>query len=240
MMTYPEYCIQNLEPSWWEENKDKKPRRGTLIETFIPFVDTSPYCFSMKGRTDPEAHNKAEMVVAPLKVGQSLKKEALPIAGAPLNGADVWGAYRAKIRPCLIISEQGDYVDRTLTKGKPTHATARTFLVAPFYGIKGQEKQVYDDSSFIEKVRHLEYKQFFWDKLPHSNGQESILRLDQIQPIGIAYDVHKNLGYKLNEKALEIMNDLLRRYIWDEVDKEGDLKAFRDLLSDYLKQENNA
>ena len=53
----------------------------------------------------------------------------------------------------------------------------------------------------VERTRHREYPQFFWDQLPISGVEESILRLDHLQPIGNHHNAYQLSEYKLNNDA---------------------------------------
>ncbi len=45
-----------------------------------------------------------------------------------------------------------------------------------------------------------------WDELPHTS-KESILRFDQIQPLGTHYQSSLHLNYKLTAAAMEVINE---------------------------------
>jgi len=113
--------------------------------------------FEPVGRTQATEHDSAVVRVSPLKVGQSLKKTDLPVAAMTLHEKEVWAAYRAKKRPCLVLSSDGILVDKSLTKGKPSHATAPTFLAAPYYGIEQNVNRAGYSPEFVERVRHCEF-----------------------------------------------------------------------------------
>lgn len=232
-MTFPEDCLQSIvEPDpWWEENKDKQLCRGAIVFAFLPYVDQLPYQFEPKGRTSATEHSKADVVVAPLKVNQPLKQVNLPVAAMVLHDKEVWAAYRAKKRPCLVLATEGISVDKSLTKGKPNHSTAPTILVAPFYGADEKGRAGYSDA-FRERVRHCEYPQFHWDKLPISGSEESILRLDHIQPIGAhsaAYEVSK---HRLSKSALSVLDDQLKWWVWGGLPEDSVLLAYQQLINE--------
>ena len=62
----------------------------------------------------------------------------------------------------------------------------------------------------VERTRHCEYPQFFWDQLPVAGSEESILRLDHLQPMGTHHDAHQLSEYKLSDDALEVVDELFR------------------------------
>lgn len=214
VMNYSDDCIQSIiaPDDWWVKYDTNKICRGALIYTFIPHVDQLPYTFEPIGRSKAEQHDRAEVNVKPLKVGEVLKQAELPVAAMPLYGNEVWAAYRAKKRPCLTLGTNFPTVDSDLTKKKPKSSTANTTIVAPFYGADENNNRAGYTRDFIERVRHLEYPQFHWDSLPNKNKnspKESILRLDHLQPVGSHYMSYKLSGYKLSDEAMNLIDELV-------------------------------
>jgi len=229
---YPDDSLQSLiQPSdWWVRNENKKICRGALIFSFAPHVDQIPYTFEPMGRTQATEHRSATVSVSPLKVDQPLKQISLPVAAMTLHEQEVWAAYRAKKRPCLVFASESISVEKELTRGKPKHATAPTFLAAPFYGVNQNGKRAGYSPEFVERVRHCEYPQFHWDKLPISGADESILRLDHLQPFGAHYDSYKISDYRLSADAMDILDDMLRWLIWGGLTRESILLDYRKII----------
>ena len=229
---FPDDSLQSLiSPSdWWVKNQNSMLCRGALIFAFVPHVDQTPYTFDPIGRTQATQHNSATVHVSPLKVNQPLKQTNLPVAAMPLNNNEVWAAYRAKKRPCLVFSSDGIKIDKALTRGKPNHATAPTFLAAPYYGIGKNINRAGYSPEFVERVRHCEFPQFHWDKLPFPGGEESILRLDQLQPFGSHHDSYKVSEYMLSPDAMDILDELFRWFIWGGVTEDSLIKDYRELI----------
>ncbi|MGR3979432.1 hypothetical protein [Pseudoalteromonas sp. 1181_04] len=226
-----EFKLQDLVDDWWVKSEDVV--RGSLIEAFIPHVDQVPYQFEPIGRKDPRAHNQADVIVKPLKVGESLAEVTLPVAGMPRAlPNEYWSAFRSKKRPCIVLSGEGDNIDKAITKGMANHSTAPTIIVAPYYGIANSQKRAGYNPLFVERVRHVEYKQFLYDELPHSYGQPSILRFDHIMPIGAHYKSYKHLGYKLGAEAEKIFTEYLQWNFFGGVHEDSIILAFKDLISD--------
>ncbi|NPU91930.1 MAG: hypothetical protein HPY82_08450 [Gammaproteobacteria bacterium] len=236
-MTFPDDCVQSIiQPDeWWVQNTSGKICRGALVFAFVSHVDQIPYTFEPVGRKIATEHSKADVLVAPLKVNQPLKQTQLPVAAMPLHHGEVWAANKAKKRPCIVLGANHASVEKSLTVGKPNHATAPTYLVAPFYGVtKTQGRAGYSDA-FVERVRHCEYPQFHWDKLPFpSDTEESILRLDHLQPIGAHYESYKLTGYTLSEPGLRIVDDMLSWLLWGGVPPESQILIYRSLIEDML------
>lgn len=223
---YPKDCVQHVVGSddWWIKSDQKTPCRGALVTAFAPHVDQEPYGFEPLGRKEESQHDSAIFKVAPLRVNQYLQRTELPVAAMPLHGSEVFAAYRAKRRPCLVIGSVSPSVDKSLTRGKPKHSTAPTILIAPFYGVEQDGQRAGYNPQFIKQVRRLKYPQFLWDKLP-SNNQESLLRLDHLQPIGTGRGSYKLTGYRLGRDALEIVDELFQWLIWERPPPEDGLIA---------------
>lgn len=221
--------IQELYDNWWMPSSELK--RGSLIEAFVPHVDQVPYQFQPIGRTNPREHTLADVLVKPLVVGEALKEVTLPVAGMPKSFKhECWSAYRAKVRPCLVLGIEGDEVSKALTRGMANHSTARTFIVAPYYGIKKKEKRSGFNPEFVERVRHISYKQFFYDELPHTYGEPSILRFDHILPVGTDKRSYKHLGYSINPEAMSIIDEFISWNIHGGVQEDSIILLFKDIL----------
>jgi hypothetical protein len=225
---FPDDCIQSVVGSgrWWDEYRDNALCRGALIFAFVPHFDQLPYTFEPVGRADATSHTSAIVKVSPLKIDQALKRSTLPVAAMPLHEGEVWAAYRAKRRPCVVLGCNHPTVESGLTRGMPKNSTAPTIIVAPYYGAKKGNRAGYRPE-FVERVRHCEYPQFVWDFLPFTEGEESILRLDQLQPIGAHYGSYKLSGFKLSNTALEVMDELLTWLIRGGVPKDSLVAMYR-------------
>lgn len=234
---YPDDCVQSITDSsnWWMPNNAGDLCRGALVIAFVPHFDQVPYSFEPVGRTQATEHTHADIRVAPLKVDQPLKQVPLPVAAMPLYRGEVWAAFRAKGRPCLVIAEQCPAVDKSLVRGMPKFLTAPTVLVAPYYGADRDGSRAGYNPDFVERIRHCEYPQFMWDMLPVDGGPKvSILRLDQLQPMGTYYHSYKLTGFKLSDSALEILDDLIHWLLWGGFPEDSDLLAYRELVQEFL------
>lgn len=234
-MTFPDDCLQSIigSESWWEETAPTKVQRGDLIYAFVPHVDQVPYTFHPVGREVATEHSRAVVKVEPLNANAKLQQLDLPVAAMPRFEHEVWGAYRAKRRPCVVLSVESQQVDKSLTRGKASHSTAPTYLVAPYYGVDGGKRSGYTEA-FTERVRHCEYSQFHWDKLPIPGATESILRLDHLMPIGNHYKSYKHTGFKLSQEALEAIDDMLMWNLKGGVPQDSVLLLYRELIEEYL------
>ncbi len=230
---YPEDCVQSVIGSndWWIKNNEITLCRGALVFAFAPHIDQVPYTFEPWGRKEADQHGNARVKVTPLRVNQPLKNKdlPLPVAAMPLHQGEVWAAYRAKKRPCLVVGCGSMPVDRELTKSMAKHSTAPTILVAPYYGATKNSKRGGYRPEFVERVRHCEYPQFLWDSLPiPGSTKESILRLDHLQPIGAHHNSYELSGHKLRDGALEVVDELLQWLILGGVQQDSLIAMYRE------------
>ena len=62
----------------------------------------------------------------------------------------------------------------------------------------------------LKRVRRCEYKQFWWDILPETGSKtDSIMRLDQVQPVGRNHSIVEVTNYCLSETGLIFMEQFL-------------------------------
>lgn len=215
MTEYPEDTIQNLAQKWWEKDVGKHIGRGALVWAYVQYFSQVPLEL-VPERSEPENHKTAILNAKPLYAGGRKSAAAsLPVAGMPrLEGADCFIANRAKKRPCLVIGAVDQVpVEFSLTYGMTKAATHQFFLVAPYYSTEQAARGGYNPE-FVERIMHAEYSRFFWDVLPGSFGHESVLRLDQIQPVGFHHQAYEPCGYKLSREALMLMDEWLNWLIY--------------------------
>ena len=210
-MTFRKDSIQNsIVPSpWWEKTSSQDIEPGRLVFCFIPYFDQIPKTLEAVGRIHPYEHEAAEYRVAPLRIGASASKPTLTIAAMTLNEKENWVVYRAKKRPCLVIGGFCPLVDRKIVRGLPKRITAPTFLVAPFYGADQDDSRVGYPPEFIKRICHAVYPQFLLDSLPISGPKESILHLNQIQPVGFHSNSYELTDYCLSKDAIEMRYERL-------------------------------
>ncbi len=235
-MKYPEDSIQYaLGTDWWLPSDNKIIKRGMLLWCFVPHFDQTPYMFEPVGRSDPEKHDSAEVNVTPLRVNAPLTQVNLPVAAMPLYRGEVWAAYRAKKRPCVVLGSGSQSVERQLTRGTPKSHTAPTLIVAPYFGADQNGVRAGYTEAFIERVRHCEYPQFFWDMLPVNGANESILRLDQIQPIGAHHSSYDITGYELSPDALSVLDEMYQWLIHGGVEDDSCIAIYRSEIESVFK-----
>ena len=228
-MIFPEDSIQSaIAPSpWWEETNNKTIERGSLIRAFVPYPDQMPHKFILKGRMKAEEHGSAKIEISALRITETNKESNLPVAAMILPKGELWTAYRAKRRPCLVLGVNKLYVEKTLIHGKPKWQTAPVILAVPYYGADEGYNRAGFRPALLEKIKHATYPQLFLDKLPLPGSDFSVLRLDHVQPIGSHYNAYERTGYRLSEDALAVMDEWLDWYIYDQILENGIILDFQ-------------
>ncbi len=229
MTGYPEHCIQTLfYPDWWIAEKDTdSPVRGSLILTFVPFIEHVPFCVVPVGRKEATQHGEAIIKVDKLNIGSPPKIANLPVAALPVNRGENYMLSRAKIRPCLVLGYPTPEVPDDQKRGMAAYTNANTLLVAPYYGATPTKDRKGYPQEFVNNVQRCGYPQFFWDDLP--GGEPSILRLDQIHPIGAHSMTYKKTGYRLSDDALSyVMDEYLSWLMFGRISSGGLLESYLD------------
>ena len=235
-MNYPEDSLQKFleDDQWWVPYDDNEIVRGMLIKCFVPHIEEIPYTLHPK-RADHNDHGTAEAEIVQLTVKGAVYNSTLPVAAMPLLPGEVWAAYRAKKRPCLVLGSPSLPVNRSLTKGMPNRHTSPTLLVAPYYGIDRSTGRSGYKSDFVTSVRHCTVPQFVWDKLPiGGSSKESILRLDQLHAVGNHYKTIEKTGFKLSEEALEVHDELFNWHKYGTLESESVVGLYKQLLTEGL------
>ncbi len=239
-MVQSDVSIQELVEPWWEGTPSKTPEPGMLVWAFVPYVDQVPYTFIPVGRKDPKKHEEATVRIERLEITKSYTCiPPLPVAAMSLERREVWSAYKAKKRPCLILSgPSSKEVDGDLTKNLPKKSYAKTVLLAPYYGADQEGRAGYSPQ-LMERIRHAEYPQFFADSLPiDGKTKESILRLDHLQPFGFNFNSFELTGFKLSAQAFEVMSEWLHWRLWGGLPAKQDpqKKSILEFFWDFMNE----
>ncbi len=228
--SFPDDSIQNFCPPWWQKEKGGAIARGRLVWAFVPHVDQQPYVLAVKGRVEDDSHSDAEFEVQPLRVNNPPEEAFLPVAALPSYPGEVRTVYRAKRRPALVVAEPGIPVEKALRRGVARYQTNRCFLIAPYYGADRGGKRGGWRPEFVQRIRRAEYPQYMWDRLPIGGANESILRVDHIQPIGAHNEAVRPTSYGLTADALEILDEWLTWFLKNRLAKDGVLSFLREEL----------
>jgi len=238
IQTYPDDCIQGIiepEYTWWDECEGHEYRRGRLVWAFIPHVGQTPCTLiPIERGEDPTQHKVAKVRIEPLDVKSVIRYPKLPIPSLPQRKNEVRTVYLAKKRPALIISGGGPWIQKELVRGKPSWQTYPTVIVAPYYGADESSHRSGYNPIFMARVRHCEYPQFVWEKLPIVSGpKESIMRLDHMQPIPRNQDSMELTNHCLSERALLILDEWIEWLISGNLEKIGSFCEIRDFLFEF-------
>jgi hypothetical protein len=230
---YPEDCLQGLVGSWWTDTKDLEVRRGHLLWAFVTHTSQIPYEFIPEGRgDDPTNHSTAKHRVEPMDLSRSSPSARLPVAGLPLNPGERFGVYRGKVRPVLLFSEGGLVVEQEHRRRGAPWQTSSNLLVAPYYGADASASRGGWKQPFVDRIRRCEYPQYFWDCLPMGPPGASILRLDNLQPIGRDPGSYTWTPHRLSADAVKIMDEWIAWLLSGELALAGALHAARGLFSE--------
>ncbi len=83
-------------------------------------------------------------------------------------------------------------------------------IVAPYYGADEGGKRSGFNPEFVKRARRCEYPQYMWDLLPiNGSAEESVMRLDHLQPVGRSEDSMELLDYCLSDDALLLFDEWL-------------------------------
>ncbi len=228
--TYPEDSVQSLVREWWARDESGTVARGRLLKAFVPYPEHKPLALVPEGRADATDHTRAIVRVVPFHMDRPTRGGVLPVAGMPLHPGEAYYAVRGKVRPVVVLSEGGDDVPAALRRGQASWQSARTFLVAPYYGGEADGERAGWNPAFVERIRRAEYPQYVWDRLPTA-ASESILRLDNILPIGADPAAYKLADYRLTGEALELLDEWLAWLFSGELPGDGVLAEIRSGLA---------
>ena len=216
---YPDDCLQTLFPDdWWIEDENYDYNIGRLLWAFVPHVDQVPFALIPEGRNEPTNHSTVKYSIKPIQIKKPARETQLPVAALPNYPGEIRAVYRAKKRPVLVIGNASKKIPDELRRGYPKWQTNPVILIAPYYGIESTHGRGGWPKKLIDRIRRCEYPQYFWDKLPISASPKgSVLRLDQIQPIGHHHDSLEWTKFRLNEEAMELLKEQIIWLLWGEL-----------------------
>lgn len=233
-MTFPDDAVQKFAEPWWVPCEPGDIRPGALLFAFLPHVDQIPHTMTPVGRENPEEHITASVRIEPLNVAGPRRKPSLPVAALTLNDGELWTVYRAKKRPCLVISQTTVQVDETVRRDMPRKATSPSLLVAPYYGADKDGTRAGYNSELLRRIRHAWYPQFMLDSLPIGGPAQSVLRFDHIQPVGLHYKSFDHTGFRLSDEAMQyIVTDWLLWYLQGRLPEDSLVEDFRQLVGEF-------
>ena len=225
---YPDDSLQSLVSSWWLKEESQAIKRGRLLKAFVPHVDQNPMTLVPEGRKDPTSHTQVNYKLEPLQIKQIPKPPTLPVAALPSYPGEIRTVYRAKKRPVLVISCGGPDIPKGLKVGAARWQTAPTLLVAPYYGATQSGTRGGWREEFVKRIRRCEYPQYLWDMLPiNGSAEESILRLDHVQPIARNPDTYELTQFRMSEEAITVLDEWLSWLFTEKLSEKGVLLEVR-------------
>lgn len=148
----------------------------------------------------------------------------MPVAAMPLAPGEVYLLRKAKKRPAVVLAGATAPMPLKPT-GAATWQYAPTLLVAPLYGGDQSEKRSGWRSDLVADIRHCHWPQYFYERLPLGGAEESIMRLDNVHPIGRHQDCYQLTEYRLSDQALATVHDYWHWMKTGTLAKDSDLHA---------------
>lgn len=223
--SFPEDSVQSFFEPWWVTDSSKKICRGRLIKTFIHHIDLAPHVLTVQGRGSPTDHNTAVVTVEPFNITDRPEQPRLPVAALPLHTGEHYFIYRGKIRPALVLAVESGDIDKKLATSSVRWQTAKTIVVAPYYGADKDGTRGGWDPTFVQRIRRATYPQYMYDCLPIGGVRESIMRIDQMQALGSSRPSLSVLDWKLSDEAMSIVDEWVTWYMQRRLAEDGDLLA---------------
>ena len=231
ILMYPDDCLQALFDNWWIEDNNQDYALGRLLWAFVPHVDQVPSGLFPEGRNEPTNHATAKYLIKPIDIKRPRQRPNLPVAAFPDYPNEIRVVYRAKKRPGLVVGGNSKAVPNELRRGYPRWQTSPTILVAPYYGIESTHQRGGWPEKLVERIRHCEYPQYFWDKLPlPGETDQSVLRLDHIQPIGTHHQSLEWTKFRLCDEAMELLKEQITWLLWGNLPEDSDFLYLREEL----------
>ncbi len=227
---YPDDSVQSLTRTWWIEERSGTPQRGRLLWTFVPHAELKPYRLVLQGRgDDARQHTQANFRVEAFRISDPPPSQTsvLPVAAFPLREGEIYYVQRGKVRPAVVVGLGGAAIPAEIRRGEHRWQTARTLLVAPYYGADPSSKRGGWPAPFVERIRRAEYPQYIWDQLPLQGGTESILRLDHLFPIGADPAAYRLENHRLSDEALVLLDEWVTWLLTDGLPSDGTLAMIR-------------
>jgi len=232
----PPDSLPSLIGKWWIPATSGVIERGRLIWAIVPITEQPPRMLKPVGRVEDTNHKHFEFDIVDTHIAElrkARKHPQLPIGALPHFPGETYGVYRTKIRPCLVVGLGGDGVPEDLRRrGGARYQSAPTLTVAPYFGADQDGKGTGWDPEFVKRIRMAEWPQYMWDHLPVGGDEESILRLDHLQPIAKALSHFEPSEYQLSEEAMVIVDEQLEWLRTGDIPADGMLHMYR---SEHIK-----
>lgn len=236
-MGIPDDCLQNMVDPWWVEDSGKTLCRGRLIWANLPHVFSEQATLEVAGRNEPTDHRTAVYSVRPMRHSEvwDTSRQDLPVAAFPKYPGETYLVQRAKVRPAIVLTAELREIPKQLRQGETKRWTNPTAIVVPSYGAVPDGRDA-PNPEMLKRFRHCEYPNYMCLWLPKTSGGciqleafPSIVRLDQMQPIGVHLHNYELTKSRLSERALLILDEWL---VWlhTGILPQGELNEIRNFL----------
>lgn len=217
---------------------------GQLAWAVVPNIETTPQVIEGERSSNP-SHSTARARWVPMG-DQHFKRRVragLPILQFALGETEELVAYKAKLRPAIIVGTRGASLGG-LEKKTPLHHDERRVAVAPIYDLRTEDDPKGFGSILATRVRYLLYPQFFpfggWTEtrssvLSRTSFREGVVRFDRIQFLLVGQAGLHLAPVKLAKDALALMHHSLWSYL--HADEHEFLKEMRGLVRESLPDE---
>lgn len=223
--------LQDCCEPWWIEKDYLEFETGRLVWIYFTYFSIIPYELVAKERTDQNGnkdsteHRYVDYLIKELRIKEKRDKSILPVAGLPLHDKELYVVSKAKKRPALILPNNSLQLPKSITLGRPSWQRHPSILVAPYYGVGSNGKRAGFSEEFVQRVKHCEYPQLLYSKLPFkdSKTEESILFFNHMLSIGKHHDTIELTPYSLSDDAIEILEEYLEWYLFGRLDNESSI-----------------
>jgi len=143
--------------------------------------------------------------------GEDAFNRSMPLYNPKLETDEEFIVVRAKRRPIILITPSPEEIRTNLLRGG-TKINRHLCLVAPLYSVIGKYGNIKFPQEFIDRVRLMEFPQFFFIPENTKYGiRSSILRLDSLQAV---FENHLDpLPLKLSKLAIDILQGQIECFI---------------------------
>lgn len=229
---FPTDSVQSFFDPWWVADSSGKICRGRLIKAFISHIDLAPHVLTVQGRGSATDHKTALVTVEPFNARSRPQQPKLPVAALPLHTGEHYFIYRGKVRPALVLAVESDNIDKQLVPATVRWQTAKTIVVAPYYGADQDGTRGGWDPTFVQRIRRATYPQYMYDRLPLPGPHESIMRLDQMQALGSSRPSLSISDWKLSDEAMSVVDEWVTWHMQRKLAEDGELLAAVKALQD--------
>ena len=211
---------------------DGAMRKGRLVRTVVAYPEMKPHRLIPEGRgDDPRDHSRALFRLDQFRMGDAYPVGGtLPVAALPVRPGEDLLVHRGKMRPCVVISTGGVIVDAQLRAGSQRWQSNPAVLLAPYYGADADGTRVGWPAEFVDRIRHCEYPQYAWDRLPIGGVQNSILRLDNLFVVGADPSNYELQPFGLLDEAIRVLDEQVQWLVTNNLPDDSLLASARQIL----------